>query len=44
MKRAMLAKGEYEGASFLLHGFEDVDEVSVSVDECMPNGMRIIVR
>ena len=42
--RAMLAKGEYEGASFLLYGFEDVDDVSVSVDECMPNGMSIIVR
>ena len=30
--RAVLAKGEYEGASFLLYGFEDVEDVSVAVD------------
>ena len=30
--RVMLAKGEYEGASLLLYGFEDVDDVMVAVD------------
>lgn len=30
--RAVLAKGEYEDASFLLYGFEDVEDVSVAVD------------
>jgi len=29
--RALMAKDEYEGASFVLYGFEDVDKVSVSV-------------
>ena len=27
--RAMMAKGEYEGASFVLYGFEDIDDVEV---------------
>ncbi len=30
--RALLAKGEYEGASFVLYGFDDVDEVHAKVN------------